>query len=48
MDIEELHKIECHALPGSGLAVRTVSVDQLLKHSNRTVNNVNFLIVPDF
>ena len=31
MDIEELHKIECHALPGSGLVVRTVSVAQLLK-----------------
>ena len=26
MDIGELHKIECHALPGSGLVVRTVSV----------------------
>ena len=38
MDIEELHKIECHALPGSG-ACGKLSLALLLGYSNRTVGS---------
>ena len=44
MDIEELHKIECHALPGSGACGKYVPVALPLRYSNRTVSNLDFTL----
>lgn len=41
MDIEELHKIECHALPGSGACGKYL-FPLLIMYSNRTVSGPDF------